>query len=75
MPARRLGLLGLHVQIDPHRLAKARGGEIDFVVVRENTEGEYAQVGGFVYHMQPEEVAALSTNFLEPVKVTVHEPK
>jgi tartrate dehydrogenase/decarboxylase/D-malate dehydrogenase len=36
-------------------LAKARGGEIDFVVVRENTEGEYAQVGGFVYHLQPEE--------------------
>ncbi len=25
--------------------------------------------------MQPEEVAALSNNFLEPVKVTVHEPK
>src|ERR1044072_5268338 len=34
-------------------LAKARGGEIDFVVVRENTEGEYAQVGGFMYHLQP----------------------
>jgi len=30
---------------------------IDMVVVRENTEGEYAQVGGFVYHHQPEEVA------------------
>ena len=29
-------------------------GDIDFVVVRENTEGEYAQVGGFVYHHQPE---------------------
>jgi len=27
------------------------------VVVRENTEGEYAQVGGFVYHEQPDEVA------------------
>jgi len=25
--------------------------------------------------MQPEEVAALSNNFIEPVKVTVHEPK
>jgi tartrate dehydrogenase/decarboxylase / D-malate dehydrogenase len=38
-------------------LAGRKGGEIDFVVVRENTEGEYAQVGGFVYHQQPEEVA------------------
>ena len=32
-------------------------GSIDMVVVRENTEGEYAQVGGFVYHHLPEEVA------------------
>lgn len=38
-------------------LALRRGEPIDFVVVRENTEGEYAQVGGFVYHDQPEEVA------------------
>ncbi len=44
-------------------LAKARGGEIDFVVVRENTEGEYAQVGGFVYQMQPEEVAIQTSVF------------
>jgi tartrate dehydrogenase/decarboxylase/D-malate dehydrogenase len=29
-------------------LARPKGGDIDFVVVRENTEGEYAQVGGFV---------------------------
>src|SRR5437660_11329836 len=35
----------------------ARPGAIDMVVVRENTEGEYAQVGGFVYHHQPDEVA------------------
>ena len=38
-------------------LALRKGERIDFVVVRENTEGEYAQVGGFVYHEQPEEVA------------------
>src|SRR5579864_8868488 len=38
-------------------LALRKGEQIDFVVVRENTEGEYAQVGGFVYHDQPEEVA------------------
>jgi len=35
----------------------AQPGKIDMVVVRENTEGEYAQVGGFVYHEHPEEVA------------------
>jgi tartrate dehydrogenase/decarboxylase/D-malate dehydrogenase len=39
------------------------GGEIDFVVVRENTEGEYAQVGGFVYHNQPEEIAIQTSVF------------
>src|SRR6202140_1197555 len=44
-------------------LAKAKGGEIDFVVIRENTEGEYAQVGGFVYHLQPEEVAIQTSVF------------
>ena len=44
-------------------LAKAKGGEVDFVVVRENTEGEYAQVGGFVYHQQPEEVAIQTSVF------------
>lgn len=38
-------------------LAGYAGGSIDMVVVRENTEGEYAQVGGFVYHQQPDEVA------------------
>src|SRR5581483_3988207 len=40
-----------------------KGGEIDFVVVRENTEGEYAQVGGFVYQHQPEEVAIQTSVF------------
>src|SRR5512142_2378732 len=44
-------------------IAKARGGDIDFVVVRENTEGEYAQVGGFVYQHQPEEVAIQTSVF------------
>jgi tartrate dehydrogenase/decarboxylase/D-malate dehydrogenase len=41
----------------------AKPGEIDMVVVRENTEGEYAQVGGFVHHGQPEEVAIQSSVF------------
>jgi tartrate dehydrogenase/decarboxylase / D-malate dehydrogenase len=31
--------------------------EVDLVVVRENTEGEYAQAGGFVHHGNPSEVA------------------
>ncbi|HTP31799.1 MAG TPA: tartrate dehydrogenase [Candidatus Acidoferrales bacterium] len=44
-------------------LARPRGGDIDFVVVRENTEGEYAQVGGFVYQHQPEEVAIQTSVF------------
>jgi tartrate dehydrogenase/decarboxylase / D-malate dehydrogenase len=35
----------------------ANPGAIDMVVVRENTEGEYAQVGGFLYRDQPQEVA------------------
>jgi tartrate dehydrogenase/decarboxylase/D-malate dehydrogenase len=44
-------------------LAGRKGGEIDFVVVRENTEGEYAQVGGFVYQHQPEEIAIQTSVF------------
>jgi tartrate dehydrogenase/decarboxylase/D-malate dehydrogenase len=32
-------------------------------VVRENTEGEYAQIGGFLYHHQPEEVAVQTSVF------------
>jgi tartrate dehydrogenase/decarboxylase/D-malate dehydrogenase len=37
--------------------------EIDMVVVRENTEGEYAHVGGFVYRHQPEEVGIQTSVF------------
>jgi tartrate dehydrogenase/decarboxylase/D-malate dehydrogenase len=44
-------------------LALRRGETIDLVVVRENTEGEYAQVGGFVYQHQPEEVAIQTSVF------------
>lgn len=44
-------------------LAKSKGGEIDFVVVRENTEGEYAQVGGFLYQQQPDEIAIQTSVF------------
>jgi tartrate dehydrogenase/decarboxylase/D-malate dehydrogenase len=38
-------------------------GAIDMVVVRENTEGEYSPVGGFVYHHQPEEIAVQTAVF------------
>jgi tartrate dehydrogenase/decarboxylase/D-malate dehydrogenase len=44
-------------------LAGHAGGDIDMVVVRENTEGEYTQVGGFVYHLQPDEVAIQTSVF------------
>src|SRR5262249_41763743 len=44
-------------------LAGRRAGDIDLVVVRENTEGEYSQVGGFVYEDRPEEVAIQSAVF------------
>jgi tartrate dehydrogenase/decarboxylase/D-malate dehydrogenase len=44
-------------------LAGKKAGEIDFVVVRENTEGEYAQVGGVLYSGTPHEVAVQSAMF------------
>ena len=44
-------------------LAGKGPGEIDFVVVRENTEGEYAQIGGVLYAGGPHEVAVQSAVF------------
>jgi tartrate dehydrogenase/decarboxylase/D-malate dehydrogenase len=44
-------------------LAGKRAGEIDFVVVRENTEGEYAQIGGTIYTGGAHEVAVQSALF------------
>ena len=44
-------------------LAGKKSGEIDFVVVRENTEGEYAQIGGILYPGGPHEVAVQSAMF------------
>jgi tartrate dehydrogenase/decarboxylase/D-malate dehydrogenase len=44
-------------------LALRKDEKIDMVVVRENTEGEYAQVGGFLYHEQPEEIAVQASVF------------
>jgi len=44
-------------------LAGKQPGEIDFVVVRENTEGEYAQVGGVLYPDGPYGVAVQAGMF------------
>jgi len=44
-------------------LAGRGPGDIDMVVIRENTEGEYAQVGGFVYQEQLDEVAIQTSVF------------
>jgi len=44
-------------------LAGRKAGDIDMIVVRENTEGEYAQVGGFVHHHGPDEVAVQTAVF------------
>ena len=44
-------------------LAGKAGGSIDMVIVRENTEGEYAQAGGFVYRDLPSEVAVQTSVF------------
>ena len=42
-------------------LANRRPGDIDFVVVRENTEGEYSSVGGRMYEGTPREIVIQET--------------
>ena len=44
-------------------LVGRKGGDIDFVVVRENTEGEYAQIGGGLHAGGPHEVAIQTATF------------
>ena len=44
-------------------LADRGPGDIDLVVFRENTEGEYANMGGFLYPGTPDEVAVQSAVF------------
>ncbi len=44
-------------------LAGRKPGDIDFVVVRENTEGEYAQIGGQLYSGTTHEVAVQAATF------------
>ncbi len=44
-------------------LSGQRPGDIDLVVIRENTEGEYADIGGRVYHQTDQEVAVQTSVF------------
>ena len=44
-------------------LVNKKPGDIDMVVIRENTEGEYANVGGFQYRDSPQEVAIQTAVF------------
>ena len=44
-------------------LVGRNGGDIDFVVIRENTEGEYAQIGGGLHVDGPYEVAMQTATF------------
>jgi tartrate dehydrogenase/decarboxylase / D-malate dehydrogenase len=41
----------------------ANPGELDIVIVRENVEGEYSQVGGRIYPGRPEELVVQETIF------------
>src|SRR5438128_1599802 len=47
----------------PSPLANRKPGEIDFVVVRENTEGEYSSVGGRMFEGTEREVVFQQTVF------------
>ena len=47
----------------PGPLAGARPADIDFVVVRENSEGEYSEIGGRMNRGRPEELAVQETVF------------
>jgi tartrate dehydrogenase/decarboxylase / D-malate dehydrogenase len=49
----------------PSPLRRLHGGDIDMVIVRENTEGEYSQVGGFVHQSTPREVAIQTSVFTQ----------
>ncbi|GAA0566643.1 tartrate dehydrogenase [Actinomadura livida] len=44
-------------------LRGARAGEVDFVVVRENVEGEYSEIGGRIYQGTPQETAVQESVF------------
>jgi tartrate dehydrogenase/decarboxylase/D-malate dehydrogenase len=45
----------------PSPLANRRPGEVDFYVVRENTEGEYSSIGGRMFADTPREIVVQET--------------
>jgi isocitrate/isopropylmalate dehydrogenase len=45
------------------RPLKDTGADIDFVVVRENNEGEYSEIGGRIYYGQEDEIAIQESVF------------
>ena len=47
----------------PSPLANRAPGDIDFVVVRENTEGEYSSVGGRVFEGTAREIIRIGTSY------------
>jgi tartrate dehydrogenase/decarboxylase/D-malate dehydrogenase len=47
----------------PSPLAAARSGAVDFTVLRENTEGEYSNIGGRLHRDLPHEVVVQTTIF------------
>ncbi|MFJ9381778.1 tartrate dehydrogenase [Streptomyces sp. NPDC101455] len=47
----------------PSPLREARPGDVDFVVVRENVEGEYSEIGGRLNRGFPEEMAVQEAVF------------
>jgi tartrate dehydrogenase/decarboxylase/D-malate dehydrogenase len=63
--------LGLYVALRPARLLKGivsplagrTAKDIDFVIVRENSEGEYSSAGGLLYEGTPEEMVIQESVF------------
>jgi len=47
----------------PCPLAGKKPGDIDFLIVRENNEGEYSEIGGRIYHGSDEEIAVQQNIF------------
>ena len=47
----------------PSPLAGKQPGTVDFMVLRENTEGEYSNIGGRLHHDLPHEVVVQTTIF------------
>ncbi|RKS09917.1 tartrate dehydrogenase/decarboxylase/D-malate dehydrogenase [Nocardiopsis sp. Huas11] len=47
----------------PSPVSRARPGEVDFVVVRENSEGEYSEIGGRIHRGFPQEAAVQESVF------------